>query len=111
MNAPNNLTKRYYAIGEVADMFDVNASLLRYWESEFPQINPRKASGGKRLYTPSQIEIIYLIYVLTKKKGYTLEGAKTSLQAFKNKRDQLLELKSKLQSLDKKIQTFVKRLD
>lgn len=111
MNAPNNLTKRYYSIGEVADMFDVNASLLRYWESEFPQINPRKASGGKRLYTPSQIEIIYLIYILTKKKGYTLDGAKSSLQAFKNKRDQLLDLQSKLQSIEKKIKSVAKRLD
>ena len=68
----NKELKLYYSISEVAEMFDVNESLLRFWEKEFPQIKPRKTSGGTRQYRKEDIETIKLIYHLVKEKGMTL---------------------------------------
>ena len=75
----NKELKLYYSISEVAEMFDVNESLLRFWEKEFPQIKPRKTSGGTRQYRKEDIETIKLIYHLVKEKGYTLDGARIAL--------------------------------
>ena len=74
-----NLTKLYYTIGEVASMFEVNTSLIRFWEKEFSSINPKKTNSGKRLYTPKDITIIADIYNKVKINGFTLDGAKKSL--------------------------------
>ena len=76
----SRLTKLYYSIGEVADMLDVNASLIRFWEKEFPTIKPKKNKKGNRLYTPKEILKIDRIYILVKEKGYTLQGAKDYLK-------------------------------
>lgn len=73
--------KIYYSIGEVADMFNVNASLIRYWESEFTILRPRKNKKGNRLFTPKDIENLKKIYSLVKERGYTLQGAKDALRA------------------------------
>ena len=73
---PNKELKLYYSIGEVAKMFDVNESLLRYWEKEFPIISPKKAGGNVRQYRKEDIENIRLVYHLVKEKGMTLQGAK-----------------------------------
>jgi len=75
------LTKLYYSIGEVADMFDVNASLIRFWEKEFTIIKPKKNKKGNRLFTPKDILNFNKIYNLVKEQGYTLEGAKLALKA------------------------------
>ena len=77
------LTKLYYTIGEVADMFQVNTSLIRFWEKEFNLIQPRKNTKGNRMFTPKDIETFHKIYTLVKLQGYTLEGAK---KALKNKK-------------------------
>lgn len=105
------LTKLYYSIGEVADMLTVNASLIRFWEKEFPQINPKKNKKGNRLFTPKDIVLLSTIYQLVKVEGHTLEGAK---KAFKQKKNngvdsstndisqvisQLEQIKSKLLAL------------
>ena len=74
------LTKLYYSIGEVAKMFDVNSSLIRFWEKEFPAIQPKKNKKGNRLFSPKDILIIDKVYDLVKMKGYTLEGAKKALK-------------------------------
>lgn len=79
------LTKLYYSIGEVADMFDVNSSLIRFWEKEFPAIQPKKNKKGNRLFSPKDILTIDRIYQLVKEEGYTLEGAKKALKS-KNKK-------------------------
>lgn len=71
--------KLYYSIREVADMFAVNESLLRYWEKEFPIISPKKAGGNIRQYTKEDIDNIRLVYHLVKEKGLTLAGAKLRL--------------------------------
>lgn len=77
------LTKLYYSIGEVAEMFNVSKSLVRYWETEFPSLKPHKNSKGDRRFTKQNIEQIKEIYHLVKEKGYTLEGAKQELKASK----------------------------
>ncbi|MCT7904236.1 HTH-type transcriptional repressor YcgE [Candidatus Ornithobacterium hominis] len=76
--------KLYYSIGEVAKAFDVNASLIRFWEKEFPQIQPKKNKKGNRFFTPQDIQNFKLIYHLVKERGYTLEGARTALDENKN---------------------------
>jgi DNA-binding transcriptional MerR regulator len=72
--------KRYYSIGEVAKAFDVQPSLLRFWEKEFKEIQPKKKTSGTRKYTPENILTLQFIYHLVKEKGMTLEGAKKQLQ-------------------------------
>jgi DNA-binding transcriptional MerR regulator len=73
-------SKRYYTIGEIAKAFNVNTSLLRFWEKEFKEIQPKKKQSGTRKYTPEDIIIIEKIYFLLKKKGLTIEGAKKQLK-------------------------------
>ncbi len=76
-----NLTKLYYTIGEVSTMFNVNTSLIRFWEKEFQVISPKKNRKGNRLFTVKDIENINKIYHLVKVKGFTLDGAKNSIKA------------------------------
>lgn len=76
INLPEKL---YYSIGEVAKAFDVNTSLIRYWEQEFPIIKPKKNKKGNRYFTPSDIHHLQIIYHLVKEKGYTLDGARVAL--------------------------------
>ena len=78
MPVPEQLTKLYYTIGEVAEMFDVNTSLIRFWEKEFSIIQPKKNRKGNRMFTPKDIENLQVIYHLLKERGYTIEGAKRS---------------------------------
>ena len=75
------LTKLYYTIGEVAEMFQVNTSLIRFWEKEFTVIQPKKNKKGNRLFTPKDIENFNKIYHLVKVNGYTLDGAKKALKS------------------------------
>ncbi|HBG87218.1 MAG: MerR family transcriptional regulator [Bacteroidales bacterium] len=75
-----SVEKLYYTIGEVAKMFDVNTSLIRYWEKEFDIIKPYKNKKGNRMFTPEDIENFHLIYHLVKEKGMTLKGAEKKLK-------------------------------
>ena len=75
------MAKLYYSIGEVAQMLEVNPSLLRYWETEFDCIRPQKSSKGARMYTPETIELLERILHLTKDCGFTLEGAREQLKS------------------------------
>ncbi len=74
------LQKLYYSMGEVSEMFDVNASLIRFWEKEFSIIKPKKNKKGNRLFTQKDIKNFELIYRLVKIEGYTLGGAKLKLR-------------------------------
>lgn len=74
------MAKLLYTMGEVTEMFDVNASLIRYWESKFDSIKPHKNKKGNRMFTPSDIETLKLIYHLVKEKGMTLEGANMAMK-------------------------------
>lgn len=73
--------KRYFRIGEVAKAFDVNASLIRFWDKEFEVINPKKNKKGNRLFTQEDVKNLQLIYNLVKERGFTLEGARKKLRS------------------------------
>lgn len=74
------IEKLYYGIGEVAKMFDVNTSLIRFWEKEFDIIKPKKNKKGNRLFTKQDVENFRVIFHLVKERGYTLQGAKDKLK-------------------------------
>lgn len=107
----STLTKLYYSIGEVAEMFDVSPSLVRYWESEFKYLKPQKNSKGDRRFTKQNIDQLNTIYHLVKEKGYTLEGAKReireqrkSIQRQKDILKRLNKIKSDLTNLRKSLE-------
>lgn len=79
--------KLYYSIGEVAKIFDVNTSLIRFWEKEFDVIKPKKNKKGNRFFTKQDIDNFHLIYHLVKERGMTLQGAKKKLK--ENREDTL----------------------
>lgn len=78
---PTTLTKLYYTIGEVAELFNVNTSLVRFWEKEFSVLKPKKNKKGNRLFTPKDILTLEKIYILVKIKGMTLDGAKKAIRS------------------------------
>lgn len=77
------ITKRYYSMGEVTDLFEVNASLIRYYDKEFDILNPKKNKKGNRLFTQADIDNLKIIFHLIREKGYTLQGAKDYLKSNK----------------------------
>lgn len=74
------IKKLYYSIGEVAAMFGVNTSLIRFWEKEFDIIKPSKSKKGNRLFSAEDVENFKKIFILVKGEGYTLQGAKDKLK-------------------------------
>lgn len=96
VNLPEKL---YYGIGEVAEAFKVNASLIRFWEKEFDVIKPKKNAKGNRKFTPEDIRNLELIYHLVKERGFTLEGAKTHLKEEKQKTLNNFEIIRKLENV------------
>ncbi|MDR1672587.1 MAG: MerR family transcriptional regulator [Bacteroidales bacterium] len=121
MDVQNNTTpaeevkssKLYYSISEVAARFDVNTSLIRYWEAEFDFINPQKNNKGNRLFTQQDIDLFGLIYHYVKERGMTLDGARRKIkenredaentyqivQSLKKVRNTLLSLKNNMDDL------------
>lgn len=91
------LTKLYYGIGEVADMFHVNTSLIRYWDNEFPILKPRKNRKGDRLFKPEDIRNLQLIYYLLKDQKFTIEGAKKRLKEDRKAMEENFEMVQSLQ--------------
>lgn len=106
-----NIRKLYYSIGEVAEMFGVNASLIRFWEKEFDSIKPKKNNKGNRLFTADDIDTLQLIHNLVKVQGMTLEGAKKYLKEnrktikhdLKTEKNQYSEIEAKLRSIRSKL--------
>ena len=94
--------KRYYSIGEVAKAFNVNASLIRFWEQEFKILNPKKNSRGNRKFTSKDIENFHKIYFLLKEKGYTIQGAKDYIKNNKKSFGKL-EIVNKLNLIKSKL--------
>lgn len=101
-----SIEKLYYSIGEVALKFDVNVSLLRYWEKEFDILKPKKNKKGNRLFTKNDVENIEVIYHLVKERGFTLEGAKKKLSENKSDTVENIEIVKRL----KKIKEFLLNL-
>ena len=108
---PNEELKLYYSIGEVAKMFDVNESLLRYWEKEFPIISPKKAGGNVRQYRKEDIENIRLVYHLVKEKGMTLQGAKQKLKMNRETTIRTAEILDRLKLIREELVSMRKELD
>lgn len=80
-------TKRYYSISEVAQMFDMNISKLRFWEEQFPTLEPKRDRSGDRKYTPDDIKLLQEIVELVDDQGYTIDGAKKALENKKKKKN------------------------
>lgn len=93
MNTSEEIKKKYYSIGEVSQELDVNPSLIRFWESEFPQIAPRKNRKGNRVFTPEDIETLKQIYYLVKVRKFTLQGAREKLKS--NSKDIEFEVRTR----------------
>jgi len=90
--------KRYYSIGELAKAFEVNTSLIRFWEKEFDLLQPKKNAKGNRKFTPEDVKNLSQIYHLVKERGFTLEGAKIHLKQQKG-RSEDFDLIQKLESI------------
>jgi DNA-binding transcriptional MerR regulator len=97
INLPED--KRYYSIGELARAFDVNASLIRFWDKEFDILKPKKNAKGNRMFTPEDVKNLKLIYHLVKERGFTLDGAKTHLKGSQKKTLDTFEIINKLESI------------
>ncbi|GHV10057.1 transcriptional regulator [Bacteroidia bacterium] len=93
------MEKLFYTIKEVADMFGVNQSLLRYWETEFHSLKPKKNDKGTRRYDKEDVEEVRLIYYLVKEKGMTLAGAKQKLKENRSNVTQTGNIISRLQNV------------
>ena len=91
--------KLYYPIGEVATWFNVNTSLIRYWEKEFKQLQPRKTRKGDRLFRVQDIEFLRQLYFLLREKKYSIEGAKTYLKNNKEKAEKDIAVLNSLKNI------------
>lgn len=91
--------KLYYSIGEVAEAFGVNASLIRFWEKEFDVLKPKKNAKGNRKFSQEDVKNLELIYHLVKERGFTLEGAKVQLKENKKKPLDNFEIIRKLENV------------
>ena len=102
------IKRKYFSIGEVASLLNVNTSLIRFWESEFQFINPKKNKKGLRKYTNEDINKLKKIYSLLKEEGFTIDGARKHLKKNKNSSEnnvvsKLEKLKNQLLEIKKKI--------
>ena len=102
--------KRYYSIGEVAKAFGVNASLIRFWDSEFDILKPKKNAKGDRMFRPDDVKVLQMIYHLVKERGFTLEGAKIHLKEGKKKTLDNFEIISKLEGIKNQLLEMKKGL-
>ncbi len=106
-----NNKRLYYSIQEVADHFAVNVSLLRFWEKEFENINPKKTVGGTRQFTREDIQQVEVIYHLVKEKGMTLEGARLALKTKKDDETKRVEALTRLTDIKKELLELEEEFD
>ncbi|MDE7378346.1 MAG: MerR family transcriptional regulator [Paraprevotella sp.] len=108
---PNKELKLYYSISEVAEMFGVTETLLRYWEKEFPTITPRKSGRNIRQYTKEDIEAVRLVYNLVKVRGMKLAAARETLKKNKEGTLQTTEVIDRLQAIRDELLSIRRELD
>ena len=99
MKPGGKIEKIYYTIGEVAELFEVNPSLIRFWESEFDILNPQKNKKGNRLFTKKDLNNLRIIYHLVKEKGYTLQGARDRIKGNKEEVEKQVEIIDSLERI------------
>ena len=104
------LDKLYYDIGEVAAMFDLNTSNLRYWEKEFKQLSPKKTGKGKRKFSQDDVRLIATINHLVNERGYTLEGARKHLSGNKKESVDKVEVLEKLAYVKGELQKILRTM-
>lgn len=102
--------KLYYSIGEVAEAFEVNTSLIRYWEKEFDILKPKKNAKGNRKFSKEDIKNLEFIFHLVKVRGFTLEGAKTYLKENRNEAMDNFEIIRKLQHIKSELLSLKEQL-
>ena len=107
---PNKDLKMYYSIGEVAAIFNVNETLLRFWEKEFPQIKPKKIGRNIRQYTKEDIEQIRLIYNLVKVRGFKIAAARETLKKNKEGAANTMDVIERLQKVKAELLAIKKEL-
>ena len=107
---PNKDLKMYYSIGEVAAIFNVNETLLRFWEKEFPQIKPKKIGRNIRQYTKEDIEQIRVIYNLGKVRGFKIAAARETLKKNKEGATNTMEVLERLQKVKAELLAIKKEL-
>ena len=95
--------KRYYSIGEVADLFGISKSVIRFWENEFDSLRPHKNSKGDRRFTLQNIEQLRQIHTLVKKRGFTIDGARRELKSQKGREKERL---NRIEAL-KRLRTYL----
>ena len=97
--ASDGIKKLYYSIGEVSQITDLEQHVLRYWETEFPELKPQKNRAGRRIYTRADIKFIERIKHLLKEEKYTIEGARQALEQSERDEERSAAFKSELLSL------------
>jgi DNA-binding transcriptional MerR regulator len=107
----DELDKRFYRIGDVADILNVPASTLRFWEKEFTIIKPRRTSKNIRLYTPKDIETIRMIYYLVKEKGLKLDAAQAQIRSNRDGVSKRFEVVERLKAMREDLLNLQKALD
>lgn len=103
--------KLFYSISEVAQMFDVNESTLRFWEKEFDIIHPRKTEKGTRYYKQEDIDAVRLVYHLVKERGLTLAGARQKLKNNKEATVRQEEIVNRLKQIKEELSQIKKAFD
>lgn len=106
-----NEKRLYYSIQEVADHFAVNVSLLRFWEKEFENINPKKTAGGVRQYTKEDIQQVEIVFHLVKEKGLTLDGARQKLRTNKDDEQKRVEASERLREIKRELVLLQQEFD
>ncbi len=96
--------KLYFSIGELAKAFDVNASLIRFWDKEFDILKPKKNAKGNRMFTQDDVKNLQLIFHLVKERGFTLEGAKIHLKEGQKKTLDKFEIITRLEGIKAQLQ-------
>ena len=106
-----SIKKLYYSISEVSKITDIEQYVLRYWETEFEQLNPQKNRAGNRIYTNKDIRLILYIKELLREKKYTIEGAKKILEDYEQNKKPIVEIKEKKSDPETEIATETEKND
>ena len=107
----NRITKSYYKIKEAAEIIGVPQSTLRYWEQEFPEIQPKRSAHNQRYYTPADLEILQIIHYLLYTKGLKIEAAKENLRHNKKNISKNIKIIEKLEKVKGDLQLLLQSLN
>ena len=105
------LDKKFYKIGDVSEILGIPESTLRYWETQFSIIKPKRNKKNIRYYTPNDIEIISKIYYLVKEKGLKLDAAQAQIRHNRDGVDKRFDAIEQLKNIKSQLQAFQKSLD